>query len=73
LDELYEDVRAYVIAESKASTSLIQRRFKVGYGRAARIMDQLEENGVVEGSDGSNRPRKVMGYAGESGQGTSDA
>jgi len=59
MDELFEEVRAFVIAEQKASTSLIQRRFKVGYGRAARIMDQLEGRGVIESSDGTNRPRKV--------------
>lgn len=60
LDELYEDVREYVIKDRKASTSLIQRRFKVGYGRAARIMDQLEERGVIGHSDGTNRPREVL-------------
>ncbi len=60
LDDLYEEVRQFVIQEKKASTSLIQRRFKVGYGRAARIMDQLEQRGVISGSDGSNKPRTVL-------------
>ncbi len=63
LDDLYEDVRGFVTMEQKASTSLIQRRFKVGYGRAARIMDQLEQRGVIEPSDGTNRPRRVRGAA----------
>ena len=60
LDDLYEDVREFIITEKKASTSLIQRRFKVGYGRAARIMDQLEQRGVISASDGSNKPRTVL-------------
>lgn len=64
LDELYEDVRSFVLMEKKASTSLIQRRFKVGYGRAARIMDQLEERGVISPSDGTNKPREVIGGEG---------
>jgi S-DNA-T family DNA segregation ATPase FtsK/SpoIIIE len=62
LDEIYEDVRAFLMVEKRASTSLIQRRFKVGYGRAARIMDQLEKRGVIEPSDGTNKPRKVLEY-----------
>jgi len=66
LDEIYNDVRDFVVKERKASTSLIQRRFKVGYGRAARIMDQLEQNGVIAPSDGTNRPREVL-------QGSEDA
>lgn len=49
-----------MLKEKKASTSLIQRRFKIGYGRAARLMDQLEEQGVIEESDGATGPRKVI-------------
>lgn len=60
LDDLYEEVRLFVVTEKKASTSFIQRRFKVGYGRAARIMDQLEERGVIAPSDGTNKPRAVL-------------
>ncbi|MBP9759774.1 MAG: hypothetical protein KBD24_00205 [Candidatus Pacebacteria bacterium] len=59
-DDLYEEAREFVIKEQKASTSLLQRRFKFGYGRAARVMDELEENGVIEASDGTNMPRKVL-------------
>ncbi len=59
-DQLLDAVKEYVVQEQKASTSLIQRRFKIGYGRAARIMDQLEEVGVVAPSDGSNKPREVL-------------
>jgi S-DNA-T family DNA segregation ATPase FtsK/SpoIIIE len=64
LDEIYEDVRQFVVTEKKASTSLIQRKFKVGYGRAARIIDQLEERGVISGSDGTNKPREILDGAG---------
>ncbi len=60
-DDIYGEVRSFVLDTGKASTSLIQRRFKVGYGRAARIMDYLEEDGVIAGSDGTNRPRDVIG------------
>ncbi|KKS83785.1 MAG: Stage III sporulation protein E, partial [Parcubacteria group bacterium GW2011_GWA2_43_11] len=61
LDELYGEVRELLVREKKASTSLIQRRFKIGYGRAARIMDQLEQRGVISASDGTNKPREIMG------------
>ncbi len=60
VDEIYEEVRKMLIQEKKASTSLIQRRFKVGYGRAARIMDQLEQRGVISPSVGTNKPREVF-------------
>ena len=59
-DDLYERAREFVVAEGKASTSLLQRRFKVGYGRACRIMDALEGRGVIAKSDGTNRPREVL-------------
>jgi DNA segregation ATPase FtsK/SpoIIIE, S-DNA-T family len=61
LDELYAEVKDFLMKEKKASTSLIQRRFKVGYGRAARIMDQLEQRGVISSSDGTNKPREIYG------------
>ena len=60
LDTIYDEVREFVINEKKASTSLIQRRFRVGYGRAARIMDQLEQRGVISASDGTNKPRRIL-------------
>jgi DNA segregation ATPase FtsK/SpoIIIE-like protein len=58
-DELYEDARAVVIEAGKASTSYIQRKLKVGYSRAARLIDLLEERGVVGPADGA-KPREVM-------------
>jgi S-DNA-T family DNA segregation ATPase FtsK/SpoIIIE len=61
LDDLYNEVKDFLMKEKRASTSLIQRRFKVGYGRAARIMDQLEQRGVISSSDGTHKPREVYG------------
>jgi S-DNA-T family DNA segregation ATPase FtsK/SpoIIIE len=58
-DDLYEEVREEVIRTRKASTSYIQRRFKVGYGRAARILDILESQGVIGPGQGS-KPRDVL-------------
>lgn len=59
-DELYEDARAVVMEAGKASTSYIQRKLKVGYSRAARLIDLLEERGVVGPADGA-KPREVIG------------
>ncbi len=58
-DELYEDAKAVVIDAGKASTSYIQRKLKVGYSRAARLIDLLEERGVVGPADGA-KPREVL-------------
>lgn len=58
-DELYEEARSIVISAGKASTSYIQRKLRVGYARAARLIDILEERGVVGPADGS-KPREVL-------------
>jgi DNA segregation ATPase FtsK/SpoIIIE, S-DNA-T family len=58
-DPLYDDARRAVIDAGKASTSYLQRKLKVGYSRAARLIDLLEENGVVGPADGS-KPREVL-------------
>ncbi len=58
-DELYEDVKAVILKDKKASTSYIQRRFRIGYSRAARLIDMLEERGVIGKQDGS-RPREIL-------------
>lgn len=62
-DELYEDARTAVIEAGKASTSYIQRKLRIGYSRAARLMDILEERGVIGPADGS-KPRSVIGAEG---------
>ncbi len=59
-DILYEDIKAYIIANKRASTSLLQRKFKIGYNRASRIIDDLEEEGVIGPQNGS-KPREVYG------------
>jgi S-DNA-T family DNA segregation ATPase FtsK/SpoIIIE len=48
-----------VIENRKASTSLLQRRLRIGYGRAARLIEQMEEQGIIGAADGS-RPREVL-------------
>ncbi|MBO0470944.1 DNA translocase FtsK [Enterococcus sp. DIV0242_7C1] len=58
-DELYEDAKALVVEMQTASISLLQRRFRIGYNRAARLVDELEEHGVIGPSEGS-KPRKVF-------------
>lgn len=57
-DEEYEQCREFVIQTQKASTSLLQRRFKIGYNKAARIIDQLEADGIIGPQNGS-KPREV--------------
>jgi S-DNA-T family DNA segregation ATPase FtsK/SpoIIIE len=59
LDSLYEDARAIVVQHQQGSISFLQRRLKIGYSRAARLMDELEENGIVGAADGS-KPREVL-------------
>ncbi len=58
-DDLFEDAKAAVIEAGKASTSYLQRKLRVGYSRAARLMDLLEEQGVIGPADGS-KPREVI-------------
>ena len=59
-DPLYNEVKEFVIEQGKASSSLIQRRFKVGFNRAATILDLLEERGVVGPATGNSKPREVL-------------
>ena len=58
-DELYPDAKWFVIEEQRASASLLQRQFRVGYNRAARLVDDLEANGVIGPASGS-KPRSVL-------------
>lgn len=58
-DELMDEVIDFVVHQQSASTSLLQRRFKIGYNRAARLMDSLEARGIISGQDGS-KPRDVL-------------
>lgn len=58
-DPLYNEIVEFVITQQKASASLLQRRFKLGYNRAARIIDLLEERGIIGPQNGS-KPREVL-------------
>ncbi len=58
-DELTEDAIAFILKSKQASVSMLQRRFRIGYNRAARIIDEIEDKGVIGPSDGS-RPRQVL-------------
>ncbi len=58
-DPLFDEAKRLVIESGKASASLLQRRMKVGYARAARLLDELEENGIVGPADGA-KPREVF-------------
>ena len=58
-DPFLMDAIQTVVETGQASTSFIQRRFKVGYARAGRIIDQMEERGVISGYQGS-KPREVL-------------
>lgn len=57
-DPLFQEVKDYVIESRKASTSLLQRRFGIGYNRAARMIDELEMRGIIGPANGS-KPREV--------------
>ncbi|MBF0715285.1 DNA translocase FtsK [Gemelliphila palaticanis] len=58
-DPLYKEVLLFIAKTQKASASLLQRRFKIGYNRAARIIEMLEDDGYIGPSEGS-KPRKVF-------------
>ena len=59
-DELYGAAKQAVVEAGKASTSYLQRKLRIGYARAARLMDILEERGVIGPSDGA-KPREIIG------------
>ena len=59
LDAVYDEAVRIVVESGKASTSLLQRRLRLGYGRAARLIDMMQKDGIVSAPDGS-RPREVL-------------
>jgi S-DNA-T family DNA segregation ATPase FtsK/SpoIIIE len=61
LDDMLEDAARLIVSNKQGSTSMIQRRLRLGYNRAGRIMDQLESLGIVGAADGS-KPREVLFY-----------
>jgi S-DNA-T family DNA segregation ATPase FtsK/SpoIIIE len=58
-DPMYEDALRVVLEMGKASTSTLQRRLRLGYGRAARILDMMHRDGIIGPPDGS-KPREVL-------------
>ena len=60
IDERYDDAVALVAETRQASISMIQRRLRIGYNRAARIIEKMEQEGIVGPSDGSSKPREVF-------------
>ncbi len=60
IDERYDDAVALVAESRQASISMIQRRLRIGYNRAARIMEKMEQEGIVGPSDGTSKPREVF-------------
>ncbi len=57
-DDLYQEVKNFVLESRKASTSVLQRRFSIGYSRAAKLMDMLEMNGII-GPQNGTKPREI--------------
>lgn len=58
-DDMWQDAVRVVVDNRKASTSLLQRKLRIGYGRASRLMDMMEEQGIISPADGS-KPRDVL-------------
>ena len=63
-DELLDQAQEVIVRAGKASASLLQRRLRVGYARAARILDMLEERGIIGPADGA-KPREVLVKSGD--------
>jgi DNA segregation ATPase FtsK/SpoIIIE, S-DNA-T family len=62
-DALYDQALTIVVSSKSASTTFLQRKLKIGYARAAGLMDELEENGIISPQDGA-KPRRVIGSGG---------
>ncbi len=59
-DELYDQIVDFVVKTQKASASLLQRKFKIGYNKAATMIDKLEENNIIGPATGNSKPREVL-------------
>ncbi|HEY1500530.1 MAG TPA: DNA translocase FtsK 4TM domain-containing protein [Acidobacteriaceae bacterium] len=59
-DDLFEDAVRLVLEFGKASTSLLQRRLRIGYGRAAHLIDMMERDGIVGPAEGASKPREIL-------------
>jgi S-DNA-T family DNA segregation ATPase FtsK/SpoIIIE len=65
IDDLFEEAVELVRGMEKASISLLQRHLRIGYTRAARLIDLMEERGVIGPHEGGSKPRNVIGPDGE--------
>lgn len=72
-DALFADVAALVVESGQASTSYVQRKFRIGYNRAARLMDELEEAGIVSKPEGELKTRRVLASGREAIKSASEA
>ena len=59
-ENLYDEIVDFVIKQQKASASLLQRKFKIGYNKAATMIDKLEEDGIIGPATGNSKPREVL-------------
>jgi len=59
-DVLFGEVAKLIVATGQASTSYVQRKFRIGYNRAARLMDEMEAAGIVSAPEGENKPRRIL-------------
>ena len=59
-DELFDEAVDMILQMQSASVSMLQRRFRIGYTRAARLIDEMEDRGIV-GPYGGSKPREVLG------------
>jgi S-DNA-T family DNA segregation ATPase FtsK/SpoIIIE len=59
-DSLFGEVAKLIIETGQASTSYVQRKFRIGYNRAARLMDEMETAGIVSAPEGENKPRRIL-------------
>ncbi|NJL94100.1 MAG: DNA translocase FtsK, partial [Anaerolineae bacterium] len=59
-DELFDEAVKVVRSLNKASISLLQRRLRIGYTRAARLIDMMEARGIIDEADSSSKPRSVL-------------
>lgn len=64
IDDLYDEAKEFVVEVKRASASLLQRHFKIEYSKATKLIDMLEENGLVKPADGA-KPRRYIGQDGE--------
>jgi S-DNA-T family DNA segregation ATPase FtsK/SpoIIIE len=60
VDECYDKAVALVAEARQASISMVQRRLRIGYNRAARIIEKMEQEGIIGPSDGTSKPRAVF-------------